>query len=113
MAHGEGALNASVVAVGLVQSGGIAGLDMTATLRLADLPAADADHARGLAEQVLTEPEAPQARTAVYDGLEYELTVTRDGRAGPTRSTPATAPSPRRSGRSSASCARTFTRSSR
>ncbi len=79
MAHGEGALNASVVAVGLVQSGGVAGLDMTATLRLADLPAADADRARGLAEQVLTEPEAPQARTAVYDGLEYELTVTRAG----------------------------------
>ena len=81
MAHGEGALNASVVAVGLVQSGGIAGLDMTATLRLADLPAADADRARGLAEQVLTEPEpeAPQARTAVYDGLEYELTVTCAG----------------------------------
>ena len=79
MAHGEGALNASVVAVGLVQSGGVAGLGMTATLRLADLPAADADRARGLAEQVLTEPGAPQARTAVYDGLEYELTVTRAG----------------------------------
>ena len=78
MAHGEGALNASVVAVGLVQSGGVAGLDMTATLRLADLPAADADRARGLAEQVLTEPE-PEAPQAVYDGLEYELTVTRAG----------------------------------
>ena len=78
MADGEGALNASVVAVGLVQSGGIAGLDMTATLRLADLPAADADRTRGLAEQVLTEPE-PQARTPGYDGLEYELTVSRAG----------------------------------
>ena len=64
MAHGEGALNASVVAVELVQSGGIAGLDMTATLRLADLAAADADRTRGLVEQVLTEPEPPQPRTA-------------------------------------------------
>ena len=35
--------------------------------------------ARGLVEQVLTEPGAPQARTAVYDGLEYELTVTCAG----------------------------------
>ena len=79
MAHGEGALNASVVAVGLVQSGGIAGLDMTATLRLADLPAVDADRTRGLVEQVLTEPAPPQARTPGYDGLEYELTVTCAG----------------------------------
>jgi len=65
----------SVVAIGLVQSGGIAGRDMTATLRLADLPPADADRTRGLVEQVLTEPEPPQARTPGYDGLEYELTV--------------------------------------
>ena len=79
MAHGEGALNASVVAVGLVQSGGIAGRDMTATLRLADLPPADADHTRSLVERVLTEPEPPQARTPMYDGLEYELTVSCDG----------------------------------
>lgn len=79
MAHGEGALNTSVDAVGLVQSGGIAGLDMTATLRLADLPASDADHTRGLVEQVLTEPEPPKARTPVYDGLEYELTVSSTG----------------------------------
>jgi hypothetical protein len=79
MAHGEGALNASVVTVGLVQSGGIAGQDMAATLRLADLPAADADRTRGLVEQVLTEPDAPQPRTPVYDGLEYELTITRAG----------------------------------
>jgi hypothetical protein len=79
MAHGEGALNASVEAVGLVQSGGIAGLDMTATLRLADLPSADAEHTRGLVEQVLTEPETPQSRTPVYDGLEYELTFSRAG----------------------------------
>ena len=79
MAHGEGALNPSVVAVGLVQSGGFAGLDMTATLRLADLPAADAERTRGLVAQVLTEPEPPQARTPTYDGLEYELTVSSDG----------------------------------
>ena len=79
MAHGEGALNASVITVELVQSGGIGGPDMTATLRLADLPAADADRTRGLVEQVLTEPEPPQARTHVYDGLEYELTVSSAG----------------------------------
>jgi len=79
MAHGEGALSAPVVAVGLVQSGGIAGLDMTATLRLADLPRADADRTRGLVEQVLTEPETPPDRTPVRDGLEYELTIYRAG----------------------------------
>jgi hypothetical protein len=78
MAHGEGALNASVVAVGLVQSGGIAGRDMTATLQLADLPAADADRTRGLVEQVLAEHPPPASGT-VYDGLEYELTVRRTG----------------------------------
>ena len=79
MAHGEGALSASVVAVGLVQSGGVAGLEMAATVRLADLPAADADRTRGLVEQVLAEPEPPEARTPVYDGLEYELTVSSTG----------------------------------
>lgn len=79
MAHGEGALSASVVAVGLVQSGGIAGRDMAAMLRLAELPAADAERTRGLVEQVLTEPEAPPPRTPVYDGLEYELTVESTG----------------------------------
>jgi hypothetical protein len=79
MAHGEGALSAPVVAVGVVQSGGIAGLDMGATLRLADLPSADAERTRGLVEQVLAEPEAPQGRTPVRDGLEYELTVSRAG----------------------------------
>lgn len=78
MAHGEGALSGSVVAVGLVQSGGIAGRDMTATLRIADLSAADAARTRGLAEQVLTEPP-PAPRPPVYDGLEYELTVSRAG----------------------------------
>jgi hypothetical protein len=78
MADGEGALSASVVAVGLVQSGGIAGRDMTATLRISDLPAVDAARARELAAQVLTEhPPAP--RGPVYDGLEYELTVSRAG----------------------------------
>jgi hypothetical protein len=78
MAHGEGALNASLTAVGLVQSGGIAGRDMTTTLRLADLPAADADRTRGLVEQVLAE-QPPPAPAPVYDGLEYELTVSRAG----------------------------------
>jgi hypothetical protein len=78
MAHGEGALNASVVAVGLVQSGGIAGQDMTATLRLADLPSADADHTRGLVEDVLAEHPPPPS-TPMYDGLEYELTVSSAG----------------------------------
>jgi hypothetical protein len=77
MAHGEGPLNASVVAVGLVQSGGIAGRDMTATLQLSDLPAADADHTRGLVEQVLAEHPPPSA--PMYDGLEYELTVSSAG----------------------------------
>ncbi len=78
MAHGEGALNASVVAVGLVQSGGIAGRDMTATLRLSDLPAADAERIRALAEQVLAE-HPPPAPPPMYDGLEYELTVSCAG----------------------------------
>jgi len=78
MAHGEGALS-DVVAVGLVQSGGIAGRELAASLRLADLPPADADHARGLAERVLTEPQAAPPRTPVYDGLEYELTISRQG----------------------------------
>ena len=79
MAHGEGALSAPVLAVGLVQSGGIAGRDMSATLRLTDLPSATADHTRGLVERVLTEPQAPPSRTPVYDGLEYELTISRQG----------------------------------
>jgi hypothetical protein len=79
MAHGEGALSGSVVAVGLVQSGGIAGRDLTATLRLADLPPAEADHTRGLVEQVLTEPQQAPSRGPMYDALEYELTVSRDG----------------------------------
>lgn len=93
MAHGEGALNASVVAVGLVQSGGIAGRDMAATLQLADLPAADADRIRGLVEQVLAE-QPPPPSGPMYDALEYELTVscagdpdrhvhTRDGALSP------------------------------
>jgi emfourin len=72
-------VNASVVAVGLVQSGGIAGRDMTASLRLADLPSTAADQARGLVEQVLAEPQATSPRTPVYDGLEYELTISRQG----------------------------------
>lgn len=84
MAHGEGALNAPDLAVGLVQSGGIAGIDMSATVRLADLPAADADRTRGLVEQVLSEQAAPAgARGPVFDGMEYELTVTQKG--GPDR----------------------------
>jgi emfourin len=78
MAHGEGALNASIVAVGLVQSGGIAGQEMTATVRLADLPPADADHTRGLVEQVLAE-QPPPASAPMYDALEYELTVSCEG----------------------------------
>ena len=78
MAHGEGPLNASIVAVALVQSGGIAGRDMTASLQLADLPAADADHTRGLVEQVLAE-HPPSASAPMYDGLEYELTVSCAG----------------------------------
>jgi hypothetical protein len=61
-----------------VQSGGIAGIDMSATVRLADLPAADADRTRGLVEQVLSEqPVAASPRGPVYDGMEYELTVSR------------------------------------
>ncbi len=84
MAHGEGALNAPDLAVGLVQSGGIAGIDMSATVRLADLPAADADRTRGLVEQVLSEqPPSSTARGPVFDGMEYELTVSRKG--GPDR----------------------------
>jgi hypothetical protein len=79
MAHGEGALSASVVAVGLVQSGGIGGPELAATVRLADLPAADADRTRGLAEQVLTERPPVAAGRPMYDGLEYELTVSWSG----------------------------------
>lgn len=82
MAHGEGALNPSDLAVELVQSGGIAGIDLSATLRLADLPAADADRARGLVEQVLSEKtEAAATRRPMFDGMEYELTVSREGGA--------------------------------
>jgi hypothetical protein len=84
MAHGEGALNAPDLAVGLVQSGGIAGIDMSATLRVADLPAADADRTRGLVEQVLSEqPPSGAPRGPVFDGMEYELTVSQKG--GPDR----------------------------
>ena len=78
MADGEGALNGSVVAVGLVQSGGIAGRDMAATLRLADMPAADADRTRGLVERVLAE-HPPPAPAPMYDALEYELTISCAG----------------------------------
>ena len=78
MAHGEGALSGDV-AVGLVQSGGIAGLELSGTVRAADLAATDADHLRELVEKVLTErPQADEGRP-VYDGLEYELTVSRQG----------------------------------
>ena len=60
MAHGEGALNASVVAVGLVQSGGIAGQDMTATVRLAesDVPELLKVLAQGLLPEQQTAAEA-------------------------------------------------------
>ncbi len=86
MAHGEGALSPSDLAVGLVQSGGIAGIDMSATVRLADLPAADADRTRGLVEQVLSEQPKAVGRgpvlSGMFDGMEYELTVSRpDGAA--------------------------------
>jgi hypothetical protein len=83
MAHGEGALSAPDLAVGLVQSGGIAGIDMSATVRVADLPAADADRTRGLVEQVLSEKPPGAARGPVFDGMEYELTVSQKG--GPDR----------------------------
>jgi hypothetical protein len=87
MGNGEGALSPSALgpsdlAVELVQSGGIAGIDMSATVRLADLPAADADRTRELVEQVLSEqPKAAAARGPVFDGMEYELTVSRAGGA--------------------------------
>jgi hypothetical protein len=81
MAHGEGALSPSDLAVELVQSGGIAGIDMSATVRLADLPAADADRTRGLVEQVLSEQPKAAARAPLFDGMEYELTVSRVGSA--------------------------------
>jgi hypothetical protein len=80
MADGEGALNASDLAVALVQSGGIAGIDMSATVHVADLPTADADRTRGLVEQVLAEQPTPApGRGPVFDGMEYELTVSQKG----------------------------------
>lgn len=66
------------MSVGLVQSGGFAGLEMAADVRLADLTAVDADHTRGLAEQVLAEP-AQTAHPTARDGFVYELTVSRSG----------------------------------
>ncbi len=78
MAHGEGALSGDV-AVGLVQSGGIAGREFSGTVRSADLSSTDADHLRELVEQVLTEHPQATEGGPMYDGLEYELTVSRQG----------------------------------
>lgn len=80
MANGQGALSPSDFAVALVQSGGIAGLDMSTTVHAADLSAAEADRTRGLVEQVLAEqPKPAPARGPVFDGMEYELTVSQKG----------------------------------
>jgi hypothetical protein len=76
MAEGAGdQLIPSVRAIGLAQSGGFAGLSMTANLQLAELPGPEAEHVRELAARVLTEPPGPPAPAGLRDGQEYELTV--------------------------------------
>jgi hypothetical protein len=80
MADGGTALRTSDLVLTLMQSGGIAGLEMQAVLKLSELPPADADGVRGLLRRVLAEAtrsgvEAP----SVPDACEYQLTVSDAG----------------------------------
>lgn len=55
---------------------------MKATLRLSDLPPADADRTRDLVQRVLAEaPHSGAQGTATYDACNYELTVSEAGAA--------------------------------
>ena len=74
------ALRTSDLVLTLVQSGGIAGLEMQAVLKLSELPPVDADGVRGLLRRVLAEATRPGvAPPAVPDACEYELTVSEAG----------------------------------
>ena len=94
MADGGTALRTSDLVLTLVQSGGIAGLEMRVVLKLSELPPAEADGVRGLLRRVLAEAKRSGVEpSAVPDACEYELTgsevgaeqriVTRDGALTP------------------------------
>jgi hypothetical protein len=80
MADGGTALRSSDLVLTLVRSGGVAGLEMQAVLRLSELPPVDADGVRDLVRRVLAEPPRSGAQApAVRDACEYELTVSGAG----------------------------------
>ena len=94
MADGGTALRTSDLVLTLVQSGGIAGLEMRVVLKLSELPPAEADGVRGLLRRVHAEAKRSEVEpSAVPDACEYELTgsevgaeqriVTRDGALTP------------------------------
>ncbi len=70
-----------VIAVQLLQTGGIAGLEMSATVRLTELPPEVADQARELAARVLADEPVPAVREgpSTFDAFEYELLISRAG----------------------------------
>ena len=80
MADDGTALRISDLVVTLVQSGGIAGLEMQAVLKVSELPPVDADGVRGLLRRVLAESKRYGVEPpAVPDACEYELTVSEAG----------------------------------